>query len=375
MNTNLAVVSSSPGHSIHAYYLSCPESPDGIWILYFHSETAAAHTGELRIQHRLTGAVRTLASIQATEDAHRVACQQWVAGGEYVVFHDCRDGEWGVWSVEVISGKQRRLAGNCLVGWCQPQADLVPVYGPHWLSGGPTDVQLLDVRSGRSQGTIPMESLTATYAREIAADPDFAGHELSLFFPVLSPDLQRVFLKVASPRSADFRSPGASVRKWLVGYDLTEKRFLFRRDGWGHPFWHPDSRRILQVGNLLIDSATGNSERIPNLPDFPGSHPALTATGDFFATDVLLNRFEGGAAGSWGVVVGDLAGHYQVLQRFDHSRGASSWRKPHPHPAFSRDGRRLYFNVSASAWTQLHVVDCTAALTAIAVARNLSPVA
>jgi hypothetical protein len=200
-------------------------------------------------------------------------------------------------------------------------------------------------------------------ASELAVDADFQGHELSLFFPVLSPDLQRVFFKLATPRSVDFRSPGASVRKWLIGYERRIARFLFRHDNWGHPFWHPDSRQILQMNNLLIDSDTGAARRIPGLPVFPGSHPAVTTGGERFSTDVQLNRFEGGAVGSWGVVVGDFAGRYRVLHRFDHSQGATSWRKPHPQPVFSHDGRRLYFNVSASEWTQLHVAECTDALT------------
>jgi WD40-like Beta Propeller Repeat len=31
----------------------------------------------------------------------------------------------------------------------------------------------------------------------------------------------------------------------------------------------------------------------------------------------------------------------------------------HPHPAFSPDGKRLYFNVSAGQWTRLHVAEVT----------------
>ena len=29
----------------------------------------------------------------------------------------------------------------------------------------------------------------------------------------------------------------------------------------------------------------------------------------------------------------------------------------HPHPAFSPDGKRLYFNVSDGKWTRLHVAE------------------
>ena len=59
-----------------------------------------------------------------------------------------------------------------------------------------------------------------------------------------------------------------------------------------------------------------------------------------------------------GVVVGDLNGErYKILHRFDNSNGAKSWRVSHPHPYFSADGKRLYFNVSAGKWTELYVAE------------------
>jgi len=46
-----------------------------------------------------------------------------------------------------------------------------------------------------------------------------------------------------------------------------------------------------------------------------------------------------------------------VLHRFDISRGAASWRKNHPHPIFSPDGKRIFFNVNDSDWTRLFVAE------------------
>ena len=48
---------------------------------------------------------------------------------------------------------------------------------------------------------------------------------------------------------------------------------------------------------------------------------------------------------------------FQVLHRFDNSKGARSWRTNHPHPIFSADGRRIYFNVNEEKWTQLFVAE------------------
>nr|HRJ73908.1 hypothetical protein [Terrimicrobiaceae bacterium] len=75
-------------------------------------------------------------------------------------------------------------------------------------------------------------------------------------------------------------------------------------------------------------------------------------------TDTYLLNEQGGATGEWAVIVNRLAGDDpRWLQRFDFRGGAQSARVPHPHPAFSPDGRRIYFNVSSGPWTRLHVME------------------
>ena len=69
----------------------------------------------------------------------------------------------------------------------------------------------------------------------------------------------------------------------------------------------------------------------------------------------------GGSAKEWGVVVADMCGtNYVVIHHFDNSHGAKSWRVSHPHPVFSADGQRIYFNVSSGPWTQLYVAEAAA---------------
>jgi hypothetical protein len=60
-------------------------------------------------------------------------------------------------------------------------------------------------------------------------------------------------------------------------------------------------------------------------------------------------------------MVCDIRGRsFQILHRFDNSRGARSWRRNHPHPIFSADSRRIYFNVNEGDWTQLYVAESAA---------------
>ena len=181
----------------------------------------------------------------------------------------------------------------------------------------------------------------------------------SLFFPLLSPDLNRIIFKIATPAGGDFRSKRASVRTGLFIYDLRNSKFLHQHDQWGHPAWHPNSRDFINMGGVLTDTNTGKTTKIPGYRVFSGDHPSYSPDGKLYTTDTTAEREPfNGAKGNWAVVVGDIrTGERVVIKKFDNSKGARSWRVSHPHPSFSPDGRRLYFNVSDGPWTRLYVAE------------------
>src|SRR5262249_6329039 len=123
--------------------------------------------------------------------------------------------------------------------------------------------------------------------------------------------------------------------------------------------WHPNGRDLLNVRGRVTDSDTGKVRTLPGEHPFPGSHPSYSPDGKLFTTDTLADRAPwNGPKGSWAVVVGDVrTGRYVTLHRFNNAGGARSWRVSHPHPAFSPDGRRIYFNVSDGRWTRLYVAE------------------
>src|SRR5262245_36856535 len=73
-------------HTIHAYYLTCPESPDGSRVLFYVSARPDGHHGDLIVRDRATGKETTVARGIDTEDAHRAACQQWIGKGKRVAY-------------------------------------------------------------------------------------------------------------------------------------------------------------------------------------------------------------------------------------------------------------------------------------------------
>lgn len=371
-----AVAPQDGRHTIHSYFNTCPESPDGRYVLFYASTARDGHRGQVTIRDRQSGEEKVLATNLAAEDAHRVACQQWVSQGARVVYHGEREGEWCTWCVDLETMKERVLARGQLAGWGRPDADEVPLYSPHWKPGSHPDLDLINVVTGARRTPVTVAALRQAY-------PDwfqktFGDQRPSIFFPILSPDLNRVFFKMALATGEDPRSAKASARQGLICYSLSEKRFLFMSQKWGHPSWQADSRHITEVHFTTIDSNDGRVTQNPGMAtkaarakaaaegspapvtpvrDVSGDHPSTNADGTLVVTDSLMAGFGGGGK-EWGIVLTDVKGTGQiVLHRFDNSHGAESWRVSHPHPVFSADGRRIYFNVSSGPWTQLFVAE------------------
>lgn len=269
------------------------------------------------------------------------------------MFHSERDNQWSVTVIDVDSGRVRELAPGRLCGWGAPQTDLVPLYGPHWSPGPHRDLELLNVETGRIETVLAADAVKAKYPDWTAAA--FGDKPISIFFPVLSPDATRVFFKLATPAGGEARSPQASARQGLICYSLAEHRFLYRADKWGHPSWHCDSRTIVEQAFRLFDSDTGHYRQLPGLPTLYGDHPSVSPDGKLIVTDSRMHVL-GGDQKDFAIVLADARGaDYFLLKQFDHAGGAESWRRPHPHPVFSPDGRRIYFNVSTGPWTRLMV--------------------
>lgn len=347
-------------HTIHSYYLTCPESPDGKHVLFYASAAENGEQGALYVQERATGKERRIASHIETEDAHRAACQQWTSGGKRVAYHEVRSGQWRVNVVDLDTGRIRPLVHDRQIGFGHPDEDRVPVYGCHWNPGPHRHLEMVNVISGSVERTLSIDEVYARYGSQIRER--FGERPVSVFFPIVSPDRQRVFFKLAAGSGGnDFRSKQASDRAATVVYDLAHEQLTFYRQKWGHPAWHADSRHIFEVGNLLFDLENGGQVReVPGLPKPSGSHPSISPDGRLMVTDGRLDRF-GGEPGEWGILVCDLRGgegRYEIIHRFDQTGGATSWRRNHPHPIFSADGRRIYFNVNAGDWTQLYVAEC-----------------
>lgn len=343
-------------HTMHTYYLVNPESPDGTRVVFYASTDAKGHVGNIVVQDRATGAETVVAENVQTEDAHRVALQQWVGGGKLVAYHEVVDGRWRVCTVDPATKEKRVVAQDRQLAFAQGAGDLLPMYGCHWNPGEFRDLYLYNVKTGETTVPVKIADVEAKYGDWLKEE--FAGKPTSIAFPTLSPDLHRVFFKISAPSFGDvYMSKAASQRQGLVFFDLRSGRLTWQRKKWGHPGWHPDSQHVIEMGNLVFDADGGPYVRIPNVPILRGQHLSVSPDGKLWVQDGTTESM-GGPAGEWAVMIADFSGNaYEVLDRFQTVPGAASWRVNHPHPIFSPDGKRIYFNKSNGTHTQLFVAE------------------
>jgi hypothetical protein len=358
-------VSSVPNrHTIHTYFNVSPETMNGKYVLYYTSVTPEGHAGEVRMQERSSGKETVLVRNLDCEDAHRVACQQWISNDKKIIFHDMRHGEVVVATVDVDTLKERVLAKGRMVSFGTQDGDLVPIYGVHFQPGKYTDVELLNAKTGEIKTLVTAKRVRDAYPEEITKL--YGDTQISTPFGTLSPDQKLIFFKLSN-QSPNFKPYPEGQMKWprayqsdregLVCFDIEHDKLLFFRRDWGHPSWDSKSTTILNVPNVLTDGRTGVTKPIPNLPKFPGQHLSFSPDGKLFVTDTQLEPF-GGTKGEWGVAVCDVkGGDWTFIERFRGNEGATTWRKNHPHPAFSPDGNRIYYNVNSGKYTQLHVAE------------------
>jgi hypothetical protein len=200
-----------------------------------------------------------------------------------------------------------------------------------------------------------LDEVTEAYPDFI--ETTFGTNDLSLFFPVISPDESKVMFKLSRPGGGtDFKSPNASLREGKIVYDLKNQKLLGLQNQWGHPSWTPDSQSIFEKGNFAYNVVSGATTHYA--PSCISDHPSVAPGGALFVTDGKVARYTDGRPDDWGIAVASMTNDdWLILTTFDNSQGAQTWRQNHPHPTFSADGRRIYFNANDGPWTRLMVAE------------------
>lgn len=342
-------------HTMHTYYLMNPESPDGRRVVFYASQDKAGHVGQVIVLDRATGKETVLADDVHTEDAHRVALQQWTMNGAAVAYHEVVDKRWRVVVVDVETKAKKIVAEDRQLAFGRGDGHTLPMYGCHWNPGPYRDLYLHDVKTGETTAPCKITDVEKKYGAWL--EVEFKGKPTSIAFPTISPDHKRAFFKMASGGDGDNYMGKVSQRQGIVFFDFEKNELTHMREKWGHPAWHPDSFHWIEMGNILFDARGSSTTRIPNVPVLRGQHLAVSPNGKLWVQDGLTEGLNG-PPGEWAVMVASIQGeNYEIIQRFVGNRGARSWRVNHPHPVFSADGKRLYYNINAGEFSELHVAE------------------
>jgi Tol biopolymer transport system component len=241
------------------------------------------------------------------------------------------------------------------VGYCSPKGRQIPIYGCHWNPGEHKDLELVDCVTGEIRTAVKIADAVNEYKDWVTKK--FGTTDISVFFPIMSPDETKIFFKPNRPTyTDDFHGMSSSFREGKIIYDLEHKKFLKQVEQWGHPAWTPDSKAIFEKGNYAMDVVTGQTKRYA--PSSISDHVNVAPNEKVFTTDADVTKRQWGKPGYFAVAVGSMSkDDFVVLTMFDNTKGALTWRKNHPHPTFSADGKRLYFNMNDGKWTKLMVAE------------------
>lgn len=342
-------------HNLHTYYLLNPESPDGTKVVFYASKDLAGHIGDIVVVDRASGTETTLVENVHTEDAHRCALQQWTLNGKAIAYHEVIDKRWRVMTVDVETKEKKIVAQDRQLGFGRGDGHTLPMYGCHWNPGEYRDLYLGDLKTGDVTATCKIGDVEKKYGDYLRKQ--FEGKPTSIAFPCISPDHKRAFFKMSAGGGGEEYMGKVSQRQGIVFYDFEKGEITTMREKWGHPAWHPDSFHWIEMGNILFDADGKSQTRITGIPILRGQHLAVSPNAKVWVQDGLAETNDG-TTGEWAVLVGDLKGDRSALiSKFNNGRGARSWRRSHPHPVFSADGKRIYFNNNSGEHGQLMVAE------------------
>ena len=351
---------SDPGHpTVHAYYDCCPESPDGQRVACFRFDGPVPGVGRVEVRDR-DGALLDSFGHGATGDGHVGAFPTW-ADDDAILWVDGPDGLSGeprTFLRELSRDAQPELPGRIRQFHSASGRGLVQECARDEANplGLTTAVAVID-RQGATIGRITREGCYATLPDPAAAPPASC---LSLMNAKWSPDGSRF---IAVYNTEPYRKLGGTDDvarfKTLVVAQADGSGLRFLGHFTHHPSWTPDGSGIIAFnrnadgdGQDLVRFDAESGEPTVLLADVPGVHPTIAPDHASVVTDVFDQT-----AGRARIVRYPLPeGEPELLADFAHVDFAHR-DGHHPHPVFSRDGRRIYFNAQDGGACGLWALD------------------
>ncbi len=354
-------VSAGASPAMHAYMDICPESPDGTQITYFEFEDKVPGWGRVVVANR-DGSEPKYISERIKGHDHDGARQQWIDNER--VIYGIEDEEWSL-IYHLADQSSRKVKGQ--IGMVSEihgfglSHNNYPASKYKGSDRKPSEVILMDVENGATQTLLNKQQMLEIHPyRSVIESPEF--QDLGVFkHPKWSPDGSQFFWVYM----LEIKETERKVVKSALLSDRKGERVQYVSEIGQHPMWHTSDSLLSYVrrdgfdhthnpsAQDIMDHPIDGSPGKPIVSEAFGIHGSHSPDGKYFATDI----FDWPEKGTHAVLLYDIAsGDYRVLARMKPETGDRK-NSMHPHPSWSRDGQRIYFNGTIEGTRRLCYID------------------
>jgi hypothetical protein len=348
--------------AIHSYYDICPEDFAAKRVLYSRFDGQPPCAGEIVVA-TIDGSHHDVVAQVPDVGAHSGVNQSW-AGADRIVFRcdGWRENMISVLDVKTGSVRSmphgiRQISPVHLLGLSTGSSPFEP--------DGLIGVFELDIAADTTRSVLTCEEAIAVHPRR----GEFQQPELFRFQnSKWSHDGERFLVMLSNAWAGDQRSDPYIHAAIVAERGGANPRFV--ADIGHHPMWGADdsfiyyylSKPATQTHDLVKHPLVGDGVGDPEIlsVDHPGVHATLSHDGRSVLSDAHRWPASKDGVGFAAILLSDLVtGEHEVLASFanadyEHATGC------HPHPVWSRDGKRIYFNAAESGVPYLYVIDLEA---------------
>ncbi len=357
----LTQISDGARFSVHAYYDICPESPDGRHLVYFRFDGDLPGPGEVVVAEP-DGSNPRVVGRSTLGNPHVGAYQQWL-DDETVAFNDVRDGRPVTRMVSIGGEVLDELPSGLRMVHPASRRGLVPVrwaYSCFGLDAAGVDdgVDVLDFQSGAVRRLLSVGQAIETHPKRDAYDAGIWA-TVGLGHTKWSGD-GSLFMFVMKNEGARRKNPDLPRIKSIFTADRDGRDLTCLAEAFGHhPGFSADGRAVYASGTF--------DQGAPGLTVYPvdGAEPYVLEVGrcghptlDRDAGRILTDLEHDPEKDRASVLLYDVSsGGRQTLatfaQPFARHGGTPPFTPPQaksdPHPAWSRDKSRVYFNAKGES--------------------------
>ncbi len=357
-------------HTMHSYFDICPESPDGTRLVFARFGADITKPADICVSDIRTGEILVAAQAE-NASTHSGAFQQWLSNDEILYVSNRMGDNKATNIVSLETHSQTRLNG--MAQMVSPTGRLaagfldqnVPGRGPR-----PRIVALFDLASGETKPCFGVDECYSLLPYREMLDgvmfcsPDFMTFKHSKW----SYDGSKFFV-VFNNCSGETPPEMTNYRYVTEGGNFVKTLYCVNADGSGlrylcdfghHPMWSYDGTYVYFFAKYaddpkrqdMVGCNVETGEKFLIAENLFGIHPSINIDNTLIVSDLIDKRNGVAYINIYDIKrrVNETVYSYKI-DDFSHATGT------HPHPVWSRDFKRVYFNNVQDGVTQLYSVN------------------